>query len=486
MTLIVINSASNGLYCAFFPIFTSNKLLSKPKKHAKSTQVIGDTRMATIKLTLDTRANCRTNEGKYPLVLRIGHKSKTRDIGLDIQVFEDQIEISPLKITGITNAVRHTKRIDQKYKDIDLWLDENKAMIKLWSIAQLKDEIEKKFFNKQPDLSLLSHSAKLLYRFHVEKRFSTASSYEDSLKLVIKYQMKQARQDDKVMIKTLFNKNMDDCFTVKEQYKQYDLPIKSITVSFVQELKTYVDSRSNSKNTVAIFLRSLQAVLNDAERTHPELKGHKPLEGIKKSSSKNATVVLTYDEIDLYRNTDYPTDSGQFHVRNYFLFMFNNMGMNFYDLALLKVHQFDGERINYTRKKNENSDGDFFSIKQTDEARHIIAHYSYGKNQDDYLFPILSSDTPESRIFRVKNDKVKWFNKHMKKMTKELGIDKNVTTYTARDTWTNLGLEMGIDIRKISSGLGHASVKTTEKHYSQTVQERILDEINSQITLRPL
>lgn len=63
----------------------------------------------------------------------------------------------------------------------------------------------------------------------------------------------------------------------------------------------------------------------------------------------------------------------------------------------------------------------------------------------------------------------------MKKMTKELGIDKNVTTYTARDTWTNLGLEMGIDIRKISSGLGHSSVKTTEKHYSQTVQERILD-----------
>jgi integrase len=441
--------------------------------------------MATIKITLDKRESNRHSDGRHPVVLRIGHKSKTRDIGLDVYVFEDQITFDPLKISGTLNAVRHTKRIDKLHKEVDLWLDENKAIIKLWRIVHLKDEIEKRFFNKQPDLSLLSHSAKMLYRYHVEKRFSTASSYEDALKLVVKYQMKQARQDDKVIIKSLFNKNESDCFTVKKQYLKYDMPIKSITVSFAQELKTYVDSRTSSKNSVGIFLRSLQAVLNDAERTHTDLKGHKPLEGIKKSSSHNAQVVLTYDEIDLYRQTDYPTDSPQFHVRNYFLFMFNNMGMNFYDMALLKVHQFDGERINYVRKKNENSDGDFFSIKQTDEARHIIAHYSHGLSPDDYIFPILSADIPESRIFRVKNDKVKWFNKHMKKMTADLGIEKNVTTYTARDTWTNLGLDMGIDIRKISSGLGHASVKTTEKHYMQTMQERILDEINSQITTKP-
>lgn len=70
----------------------------------------------------------------------------------------------------------------------------------------------------------------------------------------------------------------------------------------------------------------------------------------------------------------------------------------------------------------------------------------------------------------------------MKKIAKELEIDKNITTYTARDTWTNIGLEMGIDIRKISSGLGHSSVEITEKHYSQMIQEKILDEINARIT----
>ena len=71
------------------------------------------------------------------------------------------------------------------------------------------------------------------------------------------------------------------------------------------------------------------------------------------------------------------------------------------------------------------------------------------------------------------------------RITHGLNIDKKVTTYTARDTWTNLGLELGIDIKKISSGLGHASVKTTEKHYVQGIQENILDQINGQITAKP-
>ncbi len=70
----------------------------------------------------------------------------------------------------------------------------------------------------------------------------------------------------------------------------------------------------------------------------------------------------------------------------------------------------------------------------------------------------------------------------IKRITKDLGITKNITTYTARDTWTNLGLQMGIDIRKISSGLGHSNVSATEKHYSQQIQEKILDEINVRIT----
>lgn len=38
--------------------------------------------MAKIKVAFDRRANSKTKDNKFPLVLRLGHTSKTRDIPL--------------------------------------------------------------------------------------------------------------------------------------------------------------------------------------------------------------------------------------------------------------------------------------------------------------------------------------------------------------------------------------------------------------------
>lgn len=112
----------------------------------------------------------------------------------------------------------------------------------------------------------------------------------------------------------------------------------------------------------------------------------------------------------------------------------------------------------------------------------IIQEYIQDKKPDDFLFPILTKDTPPHRVHRVKNDKIKWFNKRMVGLAKFAGIKKKVTSYTPRDSWTNIGLDMGIDIRQISSGLGHSSVSVTDKHYGKAILEKILDEVNEKIT----
>lgn len=451
--------------------------------------------MAKVKIALDTRAGSQTKDGKFPLVLRLSHKRKTRDIGLNIQIAKDDfIELdivdgnrkaAHFKLTGLPNAVRKTKRIHSLYSDIDLWIDENKGEIKLWPISQLKETIERKFFNKQSELSLLEHGAKVIYRFHAEARFSTASSYEDALKIVVKYRKKLSGRDDKTSIRDLFDKTKKDLFTVREEFEPYDMPIKAFNVELAKDFKTYLSTRLKSKNSINIHLRSLQAILNDAEKTYDELRGHKPLESFKKSSTANTPIVLTQEEINTIRQCSYPKGGSKFHVRNYFLFMFNNMGMNFYDIALARVEQFDGERFSYTRKKTE-SEGDFFSIKQNEENLSILSYYTQNKPKTAYIFPIIPEGREGDAIFRAKRDKLKWFNNNIKKIATDLGIEKNLSTYTPRDTWTNLGLQMGIDIRKISSGLGHSSVELTEKHYSQLIQEKILDEINAQITQTPL
>ena len=69
--------------------------------------------MATIKITFDKRSSNTTKDKKFPLVLRIGHNRKTRDISFNLHLKENQYDFNTGKITGVLNSTRHTKRDTQ-------------------------------------------------------------------------------------------------------------------------------------------------------------------------------------------------------------------------------------------------------------------------------------------------------------------------------------------------------------------------------------
>ncbi|SFC05299.1 Site-specific recombinase XerD [Flagellimonas taeanensis] len=436
--------------------------------------------MATIKISFDKRADHTTKDKKFPLVLRIGHARKTRDIPFNLHLKENQYDFTTGKVTGILNAVRHTKRIRKIYSDVDLWMDEHASEIKYWEIKKLKSEIEEIFFKKSPARSILSHGAVYLNRLRLEERFSTASSYEDALKALIKFRKNLKGQDDTAPIKTLY-RTEDKKLKVLEDLKELDMEIKAMDYAFLKDFKAYMSNRYKSRNTPAIHLRSLQAIMNDAGKTYSDLRDHKPLSSIKKQSHENAPEPLSLEDIMAIRNLELKPQTPIWHTRNYLLFMFNNMGMNHYDMATIKRYQFEDNRIKYYRKKTH-YEGDYFSVLQNEEALRIIGFYLNGQEPKEYLFPIIPADTTPDRLYKVNNGKVKIFNKYAKRIADLADIEKKITTYTLRDTWTNIGLDMGIDIRKISSGLGHSSVQVTEKHYGKSVSEKILDEINAKIT----
>ena len=92
--------------------------------------------MATIKITFDKRSDHTTRDKKFPLVLHIGHARKTRDIPFNLHLKENQYDFESGTITGILNAVRHTKRTRKIYSDVDLWIDEHEGVIKNWEIKK--------------------------------------------------------------------------------------------------------------------------------------------------------------------------------------------------------------------------------------------------------------------------------------------------------------------------------------------------------------
>jgi|TARA_R100000789_G_scaffold87277_1_gene83698 hypothetical protein len=77
---------------------------------------------------------------------------------------------------------------------------------------------------------------------------------------------------------------------------------------------------------------------------------------------------------------------------------------------------------------------------------------------------------------------VKIFNKYAAKIAALAGIEKKLQPIPFGIRGQISAWTWGIDIRKISSGLGHSTVQVTEKHYGKSVSEKILDEIKAKIT----
>lgn len=103
-------------------------------------------------------------------------------------------------------------------------------------------------------MNVLEHGAKVFYRFNSEGRYSTAYTYEDALKIFVKCQMKCAKKDDHVIIKSLYDKNRDG-FSVKDDYIDYDLQIKAFNVEFAKDFKAYLGQRMKAKNSVGIHFK---------------------------------------------------------------------------------------------------------------------------------------------------------------------------------------------------------------------------------------
>jgi site-specific recombinase XerD len=70
----------------------------------------------------------------------------------------------------------------------------------------------------------------------------------------------------------------------------------------------------------------------------------------------------------------------------------------------------------------------------------------------------------------------KTINKYMKRISSELNLDKEVTTYFARHSFATVLKRSGAKIEMISELLGHSSVDITENYLDSFEREQIQKE----------
>lgn len=208
---------------------------------------------------------------------------------------------------------------------------------------------------------------------------------------------------------------------------------------------------------------------------------------------------LESDEIDRIIKLELEEGSMLWHTRNCFLFSFYCAGIRVGDLIQLRWGNVEGGRVAYQMGKNHKIRDNIL----VPQAKAILESYDHeGKQQDDYIFPLLSNEKPYAKhvtqnakdtmsvelktaLFNDISAKTALLNKYLKQIAELADIDKHLSFHVSRHSFARLAKERKTDSGVIQGLLAHSSIKTTEGYMGQfdtsvedEAMERIFDTSN--------
>ena len=189
-------------------------------------------------------------------------------------------------------------------------------------------------------------------------------------------------------------------------------------------------------------------------------------------------VRLNEKEIQQIEKLDLSDGALIWHVNNAFLFSYYTAGMRASDILMLKWENIQNGRLIYQMHKT----GKIHSVKLIDKANHILSFYG-PKNPDDYVFPFFSSEIDYSNASFLHNQisaKTALLNKYLKFIAEKAGIDKKISTHTARHSFADIARKKTDNIYNLSKTLGHSDLKITEAYlasFDEDAVDSTLDDV---------
>ena len=256
-----------------------------------------------------------------------------------------------------------------------------------------------------------------------------------------------------------------------------DIPLKQITYQFLLDFEAHLLGTGVKVNSIGGYMRHLRAIINQAISEDMLNQEDYPFKKFRIKKEKTAKRAISKDAILQIINCEVGDDPALQKSQDLFTFMFHTRGMNFVDLAHLRIQDVSEGRIIYRRQKT----GKMYNIKLTDVAIEIIAFYSKHRNfhPTDYVFPVIPSDVLGNKEKEWKRivEARKQFNINLKRLAKLCGLHVNLTSYVIRHSWASIAKFSGIAPAVIGESLGHSDLKTTETYLAQ-FEHDILDKAN--------
>lgn len=267
-------------------------------------------------------------------------------------------------------------------------------------------------------------------------------------------------------------------YTIKsiQEYQRRDLKFSDITADWLKKYDAYLQGEGRSYTTVSMYMRALQAVMNEGKEQgiisaaqFPFGKGKYEI-----PEAEGRKMALTLAQVGTIMN--YPlTSETEARCRDLWFFCYLCNGINISDLLQLKYSNIIGDEIRFYRQKTitrSRKKKEIIAVLLP-EMQAIIQKWGNQCKKDDNIFPFLSPGLSPVEERRIIKNVTSLINKKMTRIGKALGIGA-ISTYTARHSFATVQKRSGANISYISESLGHSDIKTTENYLASFEREERL------------
>ncbi|MCA0151731.1 site-specific integrase [Winogradskyella vincentii] len=241
------------------------------------------------------------------------------------------------------------------------------------------------------------------------------------------------------------------------QFGKNDVLLESIKSNFLQDFDFYLKSELGHKQIT--INKSIQRVRKVIKLALAEGYLQKdPFILFKPKRVSNVVIFLNSEELEALENYQFSQRRLSF-IQDLFVFSCYT-GLPYRELMNLKhnniIKGFDDNLWIQMKREKTNKD---LSIPLLPKAIKIINKYDSEKS----IFP------------KISNQK---YNSYLKEIGAVIGIEKKLTTHTARKTFASTVLLYNdVPMEIVSELLGHSSMKITQDSYGKVVQKKISSEI---------
>lgn len=242
---------------------------------------------------------------------------------------------------------------------------------------------------------------------------------------------------------------------VVAEYKVSDLPVKSLSESFIESFELYlrIDKEMQAGTSIG-HIQRLKRIVQTA--VYRGLLPFNPFKDFKPQKPEQRQLYLTREELEKLIATTFDTPNRNF-TRDLFLFSAFT-GICYCDMCNLTesniVKAEDGSLWIETKRQKT---GTPENVRLLDIAIAVIDKYR-GLAPEGKLFPMLLNTS---------------INPHLKKIAKQCGIDRNLTFHMARHTFASVVcISQGVPLETVSKVMGHRDIATTQR-YAKTTREKI-------------